>query len=102
MCSALWQLLGRSDRGNGLCARTSPVRSSTKFATPGNAQATSKIVHLGDALPLLRGVWCTCYLSRDAVSAALALTPPPTGRRLSPYETHHTATGHHGPNPVGG
>src|SRR5215216_468964 len=102
VCSTLRQLLGRSDRGYGLYARTSPVRSSTRFATPGNAQATSKIVHLGDALPLLREVCCNSYLSRDVVSAALPLTPPPTGRRVSPYETHHTATGHHGPDLVGG
>src|SRR5215207_10774869 len=37
---------------------------------------------------------CECRLTT-------LLTPPPEGRR-SPYETHHTAVGHHGPDPVGG
>jgi hypothetical protein len=26
-----------------------------------------KIVHLSDTLPLLRSVWCNCYLNWDAV-----------------------------------
>jgi hypothetical protein len=37
----------------------------------------TKITHLRDAQPVLRGVCCECYLSRDAVgSSASPFTPP--------------------------
>jgi len=38
----------------------------------------AKILQLSDTLLLLRGVWCNCYLSWDAVRAALHSSPRPT------------------------
>src|SRR5215218_3633780 len=42
--------------------------------------------------------------SRDAVSALIRPSHPAPLLKEggSPYETHHSVVGHHGPNPVGG
>ena len=39
---------------------------------------------------------------RRESSLTTLLTPPPYGRRVSLYETHHTVVGHHDTDPVGG
>src|ERR687896_1829112 len=42
-------------------------------------------------------------LTKGAVSKAfLHYSPRPLKEGGSPYETHHSVVGHHGPNPVGG
>lgn len=55
--------------------RRSPTSSSTRFALLDLRTIQQEILQLSDTLPLLRGVWCSYYLSRDAVSAALHSSP---------------------------
>jgi hypothetical protein len=69
---------GRMISADGGPFRSSHTLSSTKFALLDLRTIWQKILQLSDTLTLLRGVWCSCYLSRDAVSAALHSSPRPT------------------------
>jgi hypothetical protein len=69
---------GRMISASGAPFRSSHTSSSTKFALLDLRTILQEILQLSDTLPLLRGVWCSCYLSRDAVSAALHSSPRPT------------------------
>src|SRR5919107_5633091 len=66
---------------------TSAKRSSEKFATE-MATWHTKILHMANVLPLLREVWCSCYMTKRAPRKGVGATERRWGLITSPGELH--------------